>query len=189
MLPRAVHRNVRGSLFADYVRMIRHRKDVDWGALLEPEDMAYLVARVEPDAWYPMAVFERLGNAIFASLPEATLETVRVWGMVSVDALLPKHPGLVAAGDPIETLMRFRVLRATFFDFEAIAVPELSHGEARIEIDYGMGRSAEEAASHQAMGFFERVLTLAGARRVSASFEEARWLGDGRTVLALRWEE
>ena len=57
-------RNVKGVLFADYVRMVRGQKNVDWGRHLEGEDMRFLVARVEPDRWYPMTTFERLGNAI-----------------------------------------------------------------------------------------------------------------------------
>jgi hypothetical protein len=42
--------------------MLRSMKDVDWSPMLAPEDIAYLVAKVEPDAWYPMATFERMGK-------------------------------------------------------------------------------------------------------------------------------
>jgi len=57
-------RNVKGVLFADYVRMIRHHKGVDWDRCLSPEDLQYVQTRVEPDQWYPMTTFERLGDAI-----------------------------------------------------------------------------------------------------------------------------
>ena len=87
-----------------------------------------------------------------------------------------------------ETLMRFRVLRSTFFDFEALTIPTLVDGQADIVIAYQMGAMAEEAASYQTMGFFERLLELGGATNVYARFEERSWLGDERTRLDITWD-
>jgi hypothetical protein len=180
-------RNVKGILFADYVRMIRTYKTVDWSKRLVPDDLPYLSMRIDPAAWYPMAVFERLGNAILAEIAHGDMQAVRMWGRFSVDALRAANPGLVADGDPIDTLMRFRVLRATYFDFNALDVLMLADGDAQIEIRYHMGNPAEEAASLQTMGFFERLLEVAGATDVAAQFVSRAWAGDARTVLELGW--
>ena len=180
-------RNVKGILFADYVRMIRSHRDVDWAKYLFLEDAAYLTKLVDPDGWYPMATFERLGNAILAEVAKNDLQAVRMWGRFSVDALRAANPVLVVEGDPIETLMRFRVLRATYFDFEALEVPMLVEGQAQVVIRYYMGNTAEEAASLQTMGFFERLLELAGADEVYARFTTRSWAGDERTLLELSW--
>jgi hypothetical protein len=110
-----------------------------------------------------------------------------MWGRFSVDQLVHAEPRLVAKGDPIETLDRFRVLRSTYFDFDALTVLSLSVGEAQIAISYHMGTMAEEAASLQTMGFFERLLEVAGATEVFARFLERSWAGDPRTVLDLIW--
>jgi hypothetical protein len=96
-------------------------------------------------------------------------------------------PTLVADGDPLETMMRFRVLRATFFDFEALTVPTLVDDHAHIEIHYFMGPTAEEAASWQTMGFFERLLVFAGAKNIDSRFTRRAWHGDPETLLELRW--
>jgi hypothetical protein len=183
-------RNVRGILFADYVRMMRMHKPVQWEKHLEPEDLVHLRegARIDPSAWYPMETFERMGNAILTEIANRDVQAVRMWGRYSVDSLAAAQPGLVAAGDPVETLMRFRVLRATYFDFEALDVLMLTDGEAQVEIRYHMGPQAEEAASYQTMGFFERLLELAGAKEVAARFRTRAWAGDERTVLDLVWE-
>lgn len=180
-------RNVKGVLFSDYVRMIRSHKGVDWASQLHREDLFYLRSTIEPLDWYPMETFERLGNAILREIASDDLEAVRMWGRMSVDQLSATIPALIAEGDPVETLMRFRVQRATYFDFEALELPTLTDDHAHVVIHYFMGPIAEEAASFQTMGFFERLLQRAGATEISARFLERSWTGDTRTLLALAW--
>jgi hypothetical protein len=183
-----MERKVRGILFADYVRMIRGHKQHDWSRELPPEDLDYLSSRIQPNDWYPMATFERLGNAILTVIAHDQLPAVRMWGRFQVDQLRAQNPMLLAENDPVETLNRFRVLRSTYFDFEALDVRMLVDGEAHIVVGYGMGARAEEAASYQAMGFFERLLELAGGLDIDAAFTERSWAGDRRTLLLLTWE-
>ncbi|MBF5044621.1 hypothetical protein FGE12_19630 [Aggregicoccus sp. 17bor-14] len=178
---------MKGTLFVDYVRMLRLRKDVDWSERLLPEDLALLQSRVEPGAWYPMDSFERLGLAILNVLAEGDLALVREFGRASVDWILAAEPRLLAPGDPRESLMRFHVLRQSFFDYPALEVRNLSDRGADLVIDYQMGAVAEEAASTQAMGFFEQLLERAGAREVTARSTQERWRGAPQTVIALRW--
>src|SRR5262249_13179555 len=156
---------------------IRSRRDIDWNRHLGAEDMAIVTSRVKSDQWYPMESFERLGNAILKEGTKLDLDMVRAFGRFSVAALREDNPTLVAEGDPIETLMRFRVLRATFFDFEALAVKTLVEGHAEIIIRYHMGKMAEEAASHQTLGFFEGLLEAAGALGVKGKFTGRSWSG------------
>jgi hypothetical protein len=180
---------VKGILFADYVRMLRACKSVDWSAHLPPEDVVYLGERIDPIRWYPMASFERLGNAILAVVAGGSLEAVRQWGRLSVDQLRAANPQLIDPRDPFESLARFRVLRSTFFDFEALEILSIHPGEAEIAITYHMGMPAEEAAAVQTMGFFERLLELSSAYEVRAGFKARSWAGEPRTVLALQWRQ
>jgi hypothetical protein len=182
-----VPHRVKGILFVDYVRMIRRSRGTDWSRALEPEDMALVLSRIDVDKWYPMESFERLGNAILKHVAQGNVEAARLWGRISVDPMLASAPTLLSPGDPIETLMRFRVLRSTFFDFEALFVTTLVDDHCDILVSYHMGPMAEEAASYQTMGFFERLLELASATRIMSKFKERSWAGDERTVLALRW--
>jgi len=175
-------------LFAEYVRMIRGNKQYDWPSELQPEDLRYLQSKVDLAGWYPMETFERFGNAILKFVALGQLEAVRMWGRFSVDELRAAQPNLVAPGDPVETLQRFRVLRATYFDFDALEIAMLVDDEAQIVIRYHMGARAEEAASLQTMGFFERQLELAGATNVTAKLSERSWAGDARTLLQLNWD-
>jgi hypothetical protein len=180
-------RQVKGSLFADYVRMIRSQKQIAWDRILAAEDRRYLRERIGAEQWYPMATFERLGDAILREIARGDLIQVRMWGRYQVDQQRRIYTSLVADGDPVETLCRFRVLRSTLFNFEALTVPLLHDDEAHMVISYHMGNPAEEAAAHQTMGFFERLLELSGASTVSARFIARSWAGDAETRLELQW--
>lgn len=179
--------NVKGVLFSDYVRIIRSRKDVDWKQHILPEDMTYLGERIDLQAWYPMAVFERIGNAIGREITHGNLSAVQMWGRLSVQRLSEAQPGLVVAGDPVETLMRFRVLRSTYFDFDALQIPTLTDGHAQISIRYYMGAEAEETASHQTLGFFEGLLEAAGAHDIQSRFIQCAWQNNPPTLLEIDW--
>jgi hypothetical protein len=179
---------VRGVLFVDYVRMVRAMKDVDWSKYLELRDMAIVGERIDPDAWYPMATFERLGIGILHEVARGQLDGVRMWGRFQVDAVKKQYPHLLAEGDPRETLMRFDVLAGSFFDPQALRVVAVSDDDATISIDYGMSDVAEETACHQSLGFFERLAELAGAKAVSAAFKSKAWAGDDLTLLKLHWD-
>ena len=180
-------RNVMGTLFVDYVRMLRARKDVYWPKHFLKEDLPFLTQRIEPSAWYPMTTFERMGVAILEIIAQGDLETVKAFGSASVDWLLEQHPTLLSKGDPRESIMRFQVLRQSFFDFGALEVLGVSDTDAQLGIAYQMGPVAEEAASYQTMGFFTRLLELCEAPNVEARFTSRSWAGDPATVLELTW--
>jgi hypothetical protein len=181
-------RQVRGVLFVDYVRMLRSQKRVDWAQHLAPEDLPYLQMQIDQAAWYPMPTFERMGNAILATVTRGELFPVQLWGRYSAAQLRTANPMLLQPDDPPETLSRFRVMRETFFNFNALEVPLLHDDEAHVVVRYYMGMPAEEAASYQTMGFFEGLLELAGAKDVRAEFQDKSWAGDARTMLVIRWK-
>jgi hypothetical protein len=182
-----VVRHVRGVLFLDYVRMLRACKSVDMRAHLHEEDLPYLAQRIDGAAWYPMATFERLGNAILHLVAKGDMLPVRLWGRYSATPLRNAHPALLVAGNPIETIERFHLLRATFFDFDALQIDDLHEEGAHLVIRYHMGMPAEEAAANQTIGFFEGLLELAGAQHAEAELRERSWAGGARTLAVMRW--
>jgi len=180
-------RQVRGVLFVDYVRMLRSQKAIDWAHHLPSDDLRFLHIQIEPHAWYPMSAFERMGNAILATVTRGELFPVQLWGRYCAAQLRAANPMLLEPGNPPETLARFRVLRETFFNFHALEVPLLHDDEIHIVVRYHMGMPAEEAASYQTLGVFEGLLELAGGKDVRSAFVEKSWAGGDRTLLALRW--
>ncbi|RYZ03065.1 MAG: hypothetical protein EOO73_29555 [Myxococcales bacterium] len=168
--------------------MIRRRKDVNWMSELRVEDLALVQQHISPDVWYPMASFERLGLAILANFEGAGMDAVRLWGSYSAHQFVREHAAVLAANDPVETLMRLRVQRATLFDFAAFDIPTLIEGHAVLTMSYGMGPTAEEAACHQTLGFCESMVSLAGGQNVQGALGELSWLGTALTTLVLNWD-
>ncbi len=168
--------------------MLRAKKGVDWGRWLAPHDFDFLAQRIVPDAWYPMASFERMGLAILAEVAQDNLEVVKHWGRFQIDGLVALHPNLVAPGDARESLMRFQVLRQSFFDYPALTMREISDGDASVQVAYGMCDRAEEAAAFQTLGFFERLLEVAGAKDTRVRFTERSWNeGESKTIITMHW--
>jgi len=180
--------HVKGVLFADYVRMLRAHRGRALQEFLQPGDFAYLEDEIDPWSWYPMEVFERLGLAIFQAIAEGDLGLVRDWGRASVARVVASHEHVIVPRDPRESLMRFFVLRRSFFDYEALSMLQLSDESASIGVEYGMSPLAERAAAVQTMGFFEGLIGLAGGRDVHAEFLESSWRGDRQTVVGFAWQ-
>ena len=180
-------RHVRGTLFVDYVRMIRSRKDIDWSRYLEPQDFVYLREKVDDDAWYPTTTFERMGVGIMVAVADCSVEMVRSWGRFQVDGMLRTDPNILAEGNPRDTLMRVVVQRQGFFDFEVLTVREILDDQALFELSYQMRDVAELAACSQTLGAFEELVRRAGGQDVSVEFVERRWEGHPRTSFEVRW--
>ncbi|MEO8362208.1 MAG: hypothetical protein ABI672_19430 [Vicinamibacteria bacterium] len=180
-------RHVKGSLFVDYVRMLRSQKQVDWSRRLDSADLALLHRQVNPDEWYSMEAFERFGLAILEDIAHGDLIAVRIWGRMSTEFQVATHPSLLVAGDPCESMMRFLVLRLSFFDFEVLSIPHLTDTEAIIHVHYGMSLHAEQAACFQTLGFLSRLVELAGGHKVVAALKQRLWEGDPATVISIEW--
>jgi hypothetical protein len=183
-------KRVKGILFVDYVRMIKSKKNVDWSEYLTPDDISFLNQTILESEWYPFDAFERMGVAILAIFKEidsSGLEAVHMWGRLSTDKLLNAHKSILCEGDPRESLMRFQVLRKSFFDFNSVNIPAIQDNYAKLKIGYGMCKIAEEAATYQTLGFFERLLELSGAKGIQHKFKSKSWEGDPVTVLEFYW--
>lgn len=167
--------------------MIRGHKAINWSEYLQPEDAALLVRPIEPEGWYPMETFERFGIGIIREIGKGQLDAVKMWGRLQVEQVRQAQPHLVAEGDPRGTLMRFRSLQRSLFDYDAVDVPEVLDDAATVSIAYGMSKEAERAACHQSLGFCERLVEVAGGRDVVARIVAAGWQGQPRTLIDLRW--
>ena len=89
-----------------------------------------LAQKIDPEGWYPMETFERLGVAILKEVALGQLDGVRMWGRFQVPGVRKQFPMLVADGEPRETMMRFGVLADSFFDYGALGVESVTDDQA-----------------------------------------------------------
>ncbi len=181
-------KNVKGTLFVDYVRMIKSRKDVDWSKYLTPEDLEYLKQRVLPSTWYPFETYERLGMAIFHEITGGQMEMVRMWGRMSTDLLIRIYKNMIVEGEPAESARKFNIVRAGFFDFSGFRIESLSPKNLVLSIEFSTEKLAAEAQAYQTLGYLERLLELSGATDIEHKFTKQIWEGDPATVIELTWE-
>lgn len=181
-------KKVRGAIFVDYVKMIKSRKDIDWNKYLLGEDLTFLTKKIEPDEWYPFPAFERMGVGILKEIANDNFEMVRLWGKELAKILIQVHESVLKKGDPMESLMRFQILRGSFFDFDPIHVMYISPTYAKFEINYSAGKIAEKAATYQALGYFEMLLQLADAKSIDHKYIQTIWDGAQTTILEIFWE-
>jgi hypothetical protein len=180
---------VKGGLFVDYVKMLKKKKGVDWSKYLLPRDLKFLEEQILPSEWYPYESFERMGIAVLHEVASGNMEVVLAFGQITLDEMARAFSNLVSKGDPRESLMRFEVLRNSFFNFNAVTIESISAYYAKLRIEYSMSREAEEAASFQAAGFFIQLLRLSGAKEIEYRFAGKSWAGDPSTILELKWKE
>src|SRR5687767_9501964 len=102
--------------------MVRGNKTADWSKYLRDDDRRWLTARIDPDGWYPMESFERFGIGILHEVAKNQLDGVQMWGRFQVLTVRAHFKQLVVEGNPNETMMRFRVLARSFFDYGAIEI-------------------------------------------------------------------
>ncbi len=181
-------KNVKGTLFVDYVRMIKSRRDVDWRKHLTPEDMEFLNQRILPSTWYPFETYERLGMAIFYEITGGQMEMVRMWGRMSTDLLKRIYKNMIVEGEPAESARKFNIVRAGFFDFPGFQIESLTPNSLVLSIEFSKERVAAEAQAFQTLGALERLLELSGAINIEHNFTKQIWEGDSRTVIELTWE-
>jgi len=183
-------KQVKGTLFVDYVRMVKSRKDVDWSKYLNEQDMKILdeLGRVLPSSWYPFDTFERMGIGAFHEIGGGDLEAIRRWGQVSTDQLVKVYKGLVQPGDPIGSAEKFNVFRAGFFSFPGVEL-ELFPDDNKIKlyVFFSQNEQAAEAQAFQAFGAIERLIDLAGARDIKHTFVARIWDGAPKTILEITW--
>ncbi len=183
-------RRVKGTLFVDYIRMIKSRKDVDWGKYLTEEDMEYLEKdkRILPSSWYPFDTFERMGIGVFTEIGGGDMDMVRLWGQVSTELLTGVYKNLVEPGNPVRSAEKFDIIRASFFDFPGVELSIV--GEEKrltLAVFFSDNMDAAEAQAYQALGGIERLLEMAGAKDIKYNFVARIWEGDPRTLIEVSW--
>ncbi len=183
-----MQRRIKGSLFIDYVRMIRKTKEVEWSKYLLQEDMVFLDERILPSKWYPLESFERMADAVFRELAKGDLEVSRFWGRASLDALLNIYNFIIVEGDPSTSLQNLATIRSSFFDFDAIEVQMLSDNHVHVSIDITTNKNLEQAEAYQTLGSYERLIELAGGNTVRCEFYQKSWENDDNTIIELNWE-
>jgi hypothetical protein len=181
--------HVKGTLFREYVQMIRNNKNLDWSKHLTPEELVYINQLILSSQWYPMPTYQRMGAAIFKEIAKGKTEAALLWGKISMETMASLYKDtLVVKDSPLQTLEKFKIINRHFFDFEGFEITIRNLNHVSIKISREFGTLAAEAYSHQMLGSFQRLVELAGAREAKAEFTAKMWESAPNTVIDLEWK-
>jgi len=181
-------KHVKGTLFLDYVRMIRKRKEVDWSKHLRREDLEILGRMVLPSEWYPLETYQRCGVAVLHEIAQGDVQAVRAWGGRSMDELMKIYKNLAEENNPLKALEKLQLLRRRFFDFEGLEISPQGGNRVQVKVDVAFGGVADEAYAYQMLGTVERLLERTGAKKIESKFMQRAWQGAPHTVIEFGWE-
>ncbi len=181
-------RHVKGTLCADYVKIIKKRKDIDWDKYLEPEDNILLEETILSSNWYSMETFMRMGLAVFKEIAGSNLNTVHGGGRIFMDELIKTYLNLVVVGDPLRSMEKFKMMRSRFFDFECMEITKVDDSTAELHLELGFGKDGDEAYTHHMVGAFERLLEMCKAKDIETEIIRKSWEGESESVVLLKWK-
>ena len=172
---------VKGSLLAGVVRLIRANKDKDWRKYFTEKDMEIIESQILPSSWYPLDTYERAEIAVFKEIAQGKLDVARAWGRFLIEDIIKNvYQTLVDEKDPKISLERFVMFRKQLFrfndpNFQAIEFKSKAPGQVHVTLRAHHPLPEFEAYCHQAMGSFERLVEMAGAREAKAIIMEYDW--------------
>lgn len=179
---------VKGSLFLDYVKMIRSNQDKNWDQYLQPADWEIVHGHILPSNWYPFETFARIGWAVFQEVAGGNLELVRAFGRFSIKRLLELYKNILVPGDPAASAERLALLHRTFLE---------GGGQTRVvaqdrhSFRYKVFTPASEVNApyvlpfyHQIAGNLEELIEQAGGKKIKLEVVKVE---DGCEIAA-KWE-
>jgi len=169
---------VKGTLLLEYVRLIKNNKDKNWQKYLTEEDIQIVFGSVMASAWYPIEIFERVGNAVFNEIAEGKLELSKLWGKFAVEDIVKRYyRSLVQPNDPMGSFERFRNFTKQWYQFDdpkfqPLEIVREAPNCAKITLRDDHPYDFFDAYAHQITGEFERIVELDGGKEVVAKITE-----------------
>lgn len=123
---------VKGTIFSEYIRMIKMAPDLEWSRYLTEEDLALANEVILASSWYPLETYKRLGVAVFKLMAKQDLKAAWLWGRASLDEQIRTYKNIVQPNDPLGSIRKFSGYLGRFANFDLMDVEEPGVGLALI---------------------------------------------------------
>ena len=163
---------VKGSIFLNYVRIIRANKERDWGKYLTDADLKLVFSEIMAHRWHPLDAYERIGYAIFQELAQGKMEIAWQWGRFAGEDIGKRYYHyLTRADDPLKCIewTKLFVQQGYQFDqpdFQALKFETLGPNQVKILIQYDHPSKAFAPYVYQVAGTYERLVEINGGKEV-----------------------
>lgn len=182
-------RHVKGTMLADFVRMIRANRDRDWGTYLQEGDWKIINSKIYPTQWYPLGYYQRLGFATYKVLAGGDLEMVRMSGRMRGKAFFGEvYSSAIAVQDPARALSHFVKIYSSLFDFSVIKFEQVEPKHVVISHDYDPEDKANKPYCYQLMGYMDALIEMTGGADSRIELTAKQWEGAPATVFDITWD-
>jgi len=182
-------RNVKGSLFVNYVKMIRAYPQLPWADHLKPEDLELINQLILPASWYPIEAMQRIGMAAFKLVAKENFAILRAYGRSLADQMHADNPGLVVKGRPLDTLHKYCAIQGRLYSFKSLDTVDISPQHMIVHIYSQPEDTWIPVYLEQISGTVERLVELSGGRQVQIKLLESVLQGAKQNTLDMTWEE
>ncbi len=180
-------RKVKGTIFSEYVRMIKANKHLEWDRYLGEDEWKLVNEMILPSNWYPVESYKRMGLAVFKLLAKDDINVAWTWGRLSLEGLTKVYKNLVVANDPFESMKKFAMIQRNLASFDLIRLEKVDQNTLHIELQVFFGEEADKAYAYQMGGMLERTAELSAPSKAEVNFIKKSWEGDNNTVFEMKW--
>jgi len=182
-----MEKKVKGTIFSEYVRMIKANRELDWDEYLTDEEWKLVNEMILPSSWYPLESYKRMGLAVFKLMAKGDVKAAWNWGRLSVEGLTKVYKNLVSEGDPYEAVRRFTIIQGNLANFDIVELKKQEDRVLHVVFNVSFGGEADKAYAYHLGGMLERLAELNSSDPVKVDIIEKCWEGAPKTLFEIRW--
>lgn len=178
--------NVKGSVFINLVKAIKHDKSSVFNQYLTDKDRALLASKIFPSGWYPFETYEHCITAIFEAVARRNPEVAKDWGRAECKvAMTGIYSSFVDRQDPTTFIHEYGMVHKRFYDFGKVEVTVEGKNQVLFKlIDFNTHCLP---LYHFIQGWMEQGLELCGAKNVKFVYLSKSWEGHPDTSIRITW--
>ena len=180
--------NVKGSVFIDFVGVIKKDESGVYDAYLTDKDREIISQTMWPSTWYPYETYKHCLKAVFKVIAKNDLKVAKEWGRTSCEAIMTKiYKSILKERDPFSFIKKFETINRSFFDFGKTEI--VAEGKNRAKYTLSSFDAEFAPLYYIIQGWIERGLELCGAKNVKSEFVTKSWEGQPFTSIRFTWTQ
>lgn len=178
--------NVKGSVFINLVRAVKHDKSGAFNKYLTDKDRVLLNNKILPGGWYPFETYEHCIIAIYEVLAKSNPDIAKGWGRAECrEAMTGIYASFVEGQDPIRFVRDYGMVHKRFYDFGKTEV--LVEGKNQVVFKLVNFDTRCVPLYYFIQGWLEQGMELCGAKNIQCAFLSKCWEGYPDTSLRITW--
>ena len=178
-------KKVKGTVFAEYIRMIKSNPDLDWKNYLTDDDFKMLDERILASNWYSLDSYKRMGLAVFKLIANGDVKLAWNWGKMSLDGLVEVYKNILMAEDTFDSVNKLAIIQSRLANFEMFDVKKIEDKKIQISFFPVFGKEPDMAYAYHFAGMLDRLTELTNNGKSQVTILKKCWEGSANTVFEI----